>query len=207
MAKMKRQKGQDLIEYAFLLALIVAVGAGIYSAGMPDSISNVFAQAGSLLGDASKKQLTAVSSYDDIIKRLGEGRYQGLSDILEETPDGTAVDIDSDSEVGQQLAKKLNIQTQDGDGWFARVNTNGYFVVSYYSAADNKGMTFSQLKADYASNPDKYSKDSSTSRYKTTVKIKEGYYYPNGDLKTYNTVGHIEASPNGGGMSIYPGAR
>ena len=116
MAKMKRQKGQDLIEYAFLLALIVAVGAGIYSAGMPDSISNVFAQAGSLLGEASKKQLTAVSSYDDIIKRLGEGRYQGLSDILEETPDGTAVDIDSDSEVGQQLAKKLNIQTQDGDG-------------------------------------------------------------------------------------------
>ena len=68
-------------------------------------------------------------------------------------------------------------------------------------------MTFSQLKADYASNPDKYSKDSSTSRYKTTVKIKEGYYYPNGDLKTYNTVGHIETSPNGGGMSIYPGAR
>ena len=68
---MKKQKGQDLIEYAFLLALIVAVGAGIYSAGMSYSISNVFAQAGSLLGDASKKQLSAVSSYDDIIKRLG----------------------------------------------------------------------------------------------------------------------------------------
>lgn len=50
MAKMKRQKGQDLIEYAFLLALIVAVGAGIYSAGMSYSISNVFAQSGSLLG-------------------------------------------------------------------------------------------------------------------------------------------------------------
>lgn len=78
---MKKQKGQDLIEYAFLLALIVAVGAGIYSAGMTHSISNVFAQAGSLLGDASKKQLSAVSSYDDIIKRLGEGRYQGLADI------------------------------------------------------------------------------------------------------------------------------
>lgn len=49
---MKKQKGQDLIEYAFLLALIVAVGAGIYSAGMPYSISNVFVQAGSLLGEA-----------------------------------------------------------------------------------------------------------------------------------------------------------
>lgn len=52
---MKKQKGQDLIEYAFLLALIVAVGAGIYSAGMPYSISNVFAQAGSLLGGGIKE--------------------------------------------------------------------------------------------------------------------------------------------------------
>lgn len=204
---MKKQKGQDLIEYAFLLALIVAVGAGIYSAGMTHSISNVFAQAGSLLGDASKKQLSAVSSYDDIIKRLGEGRYQGLADILKETPDGQAVDIDPDSATGQQLAQKLNIQTKDGDGWFARVNTNGYFVVSYYSADANKGVTFSQLKSDYAGNPDKYGKDSVTSRYKTTIKINEGYYYPNGDLKTYNTVGHIETSLNGSGMSIYPGAR
>lgn len=157
-------------------------------------------------GDASKKQLSAVSSYDDIIKRLGEGRYQGLADILQGTPDGQAVDIDSDSVAGQQLAQKLNIQTKDGDGWFARVNTNGYFVVSYYSADANKGVTFSQLKSDYAGNPDKYGKDSVTSWYKTTVKINEGYYYPNGDLKTYNTVGHIERSSDGR-MSIYPGAR
>lgn len=204
---MKKQKGQDLIEYAFLLALIVAVGAGIYSTGMPHSISNVFVQAGSLLGEASKKQLSAVSSYDDIIKRLGEGRYQGLADILKETPDGQAVDIDSDSAAGQQLAQKLNIQTKDGDGWFARVNTNGYFIVSYYSADANKGVTFSQLKSDYKDNPGKYGKDPVTSRYKTTFKINEGYYYPNGNLKTYNTVGHIETSPNGSGMSIYPGAR
>ena len=74
----EKQKGQDLIEYAFLLALIVAVGAGIYSAGMPHSISNVFVQAGSLLGRASKKQLSAVSSYDDIIKRLGKGVIRDL---------------------------------------------------------------------------------------------------------------------------------
>lgn len=126
--------------------------------------------------------------------------------MLQGNPDGTAVDIDSDSEAGHQLAQKLNIQTKDGDGWFARVNTNGYFVVSYYSADANKGVTFSQLKSDYAGNPDKYGKDPVTSQYKTTFKINEGYYYPNGDLKTYNTVGHIERSSDGS-MSIYPGAR
>ena len=78
--------------------------------------------------------------------------------------------------------------------------------MSYYSADANKGVTFSQLKSDYAGNPDKYGKDSVISWYKTTVKINEGYYYPNGDLKTYNTVGHIERSSDGR-MSIYPGAR
>ena len=58
---MKKQKGQDLIEYAFLLALIVAVGAGIYSAGMSYAISNVFAQVGSLLGGCIKE--TAFCSF------------------------------------------------------------------------------------------------------------------------------------------------
>ena len=148
------------------------------------------------------------SSADDIIKRLGDGRYQGLADILKETPD-SVVDIASNSTEGKALAQKLNIQTPEGDGWYARVNTNGYFVVSYYSAADNKGVTFDQLQSDYNNTPDnnksdKYGKDS-TGRYKIRIKIDEGYYYPNGTSEFYpGTAGHIEVGSNGS-MSIYPG--
>ncbi|WP_302156219.1 Flp family type IVb pilin [uncultured Dialister sp.] len=205
---MRKEKGQDIIEYALMLAMVVGIGFGIYSYGgssIGNSISNVFNNADSLLNKAA---LPMASSADDIIKRLGDGRYQNLVDMLHEDPTGSARDFASNSTEGQALAQKLNIQTPEGDGWYARVNTNGYFVVSYYSAAANKGVTFSQRQSDYASNPDKYSKDS-TGRYKTTIKINEGYYYPDGTSKFYpGTTGHIEPSPDGsGGMSIYPGAK
>lgn len=201
---MRKEKGQDIIEYALMLAVVVGIGFGIYSyggQGIANSISSVFNNAGSLLDSAS---LPAASSPEDIIKRLGDGRYQGLADILKETP-ASKVDIASNSVEGKALAQKLNIQTKEGDGWYARVNTDGYFIVSYYSAAANGGVTFDQRQNDYASNPDKYGKDESTGYYKTTIKIDEGYYYPNGTSKFYpGTTGHIEVGPNGS-MSIYPG--
>lgn len=206
---MRKEKGQDIIEYALMLAVVVGIGFGIYSyggQGIANSISNVFNNADSLLNKAA---LPMASSADDIIKRLGDGRYQNLVDMLHETPKGSALDIASNSAEGQALAQKLNIQTKEGDGWYARVNTDGYFVVSYYSAAANGGVTFDQRQNDYASNPDKYSKDKSTGYYKTWITINEGYYYPNGTSKFYpGTTGHIEPSPDGsGGMSIYPGAK
>ena len=203
---MRKEKGQDIIEYALMLAMVVGIGFGIYSyggSGIGNSISNVFNNAGNLLDKAA---LPVVSSSDDIIKRLGDGRYQNLADMLHGTPTGSALDIASNSPEGQALEQKLNIQTPEGDGWYARVNTNGYFVVSYYSAAANKGVTFDQLQNDYAGNHDKYGKNSSTGYYKTTIKINEGYYYPDGTSKFYpGTTGHIEVGPNGS-MSIYPGA-
>lgn len=201
---MRKEKGQDIIEYALMLAMVVGIGFGIYSyggSGIGNSISTVFNNAGNLL---DKVALPVVSSSDDIIKRLGDGRYKNLVDILHEDPTGSALDIASNSPEGQALEQKLNIQTPEGDGWYARVNTNGFFVVSYYSAADNGGVTFDQLQSDYAAHPGKYGKDS-TGQYQNTIKINEGYYYPNGTSKVYpGTSGHVEAGPDGS-MSIYPG--
>ena len=209
---MRKEKGQDIIEYALMLAVVVGIGFGIYSyggQGIANSISNVFNNAGSLLDSAS---VPAASSPEDIIKRLGDGRYQKLADMLQGKPDtGTMTDISWDSAAGQELARKLNIQMKDGDGWYARIISDGTFVVSYYSAAANNGVTFSQRQIDYDNTPDnnksdKYGKDS-TGRYKTRITIDEGYYYPNGTSKFYpGTAGHIEVGPNGS-MSIYPGNR
>lgn len=78
---MRKEKGQDIIEYALMLAVVVGIGFGIYSyggQGIANSISNVFNNAGSLLDSAS---VPAASSPEDIIKRLEDGRQQGL-DIL-----------------------------------------------------------------------------------------------------------------------------
>lgn len=214
---MRKEKGQDIIEYALMLAVVVGIGFGIYSyggQGIANSISSVFNNAGSLLNSAS---VPAASSPEDIMKRLGDGRYQGLADILKETPDkGKVTDISWNSAAGQELARKLNIQMKDGDGWYARIISDGTFVVSYYSADLNKGMTISQLQSDYASNPGKYGKDESTGYYKTTVNIDDGVYSSLGAGKFYygtnaqRVAGHIEPGPepNPDGsrsMIIYPG--
>lgn len=201
---MKKQKGQDIIEYALMLAMVVGIGFGIYSyggQGIANSISSVFNHAGSLLDSAS---VPAASSPEDIIKRLRDGRYQGLADILKDKP-ASVVDIAFDSAEGKELSRKLNIQTPEGDGWYARVNTNGFFVVTYYSAAANNWITFKQLRDNYKSNPAKYGKDESTGFYKTTININEGYYDQNG-IEKYNgtTTGHVEGL-NGSMTSIYPG--
>lgn len=53
--KEKRAKGQNMVEYALMLAIVVGIGWGIYDqAGLAGSIKGVFTDAGSLLEQASK---------------------------------------------------------------------------------------------------------------------------------------------------------
>lgn len=53
---MKKQKGQDLIEYALMLALVVGIGGFIYTQGYGANISGVFNNAGNLLEQVDKTQ-------------------------------------------------------------------------------------------------------------------------------------------------------
>lgn len=202
---MRKEKGQDIIEYALMLAMVVGIGFGIYSyggSGIGNSISNVFNNAGNLLDKAA---LPVVSSADDIIKRLFDERYGGSSDILKKPAEGDVKDIAFDSMEGQELARKLNIQTKEGDGWYVRIfSPGGTTVITYYSASDNGGVTFSQLKN--AKLGDK--------EYLTKINIHEGIHNGSGK-ETYNTantgrqydVGHVVRDSNGQFVSIYPGPK
>lgn len=212
---MRRQKGQDIIEYALMLAIIVGLGWMVYShaaeGGLTSSINSVFSNASALLGEASKKKLPAATTAKDIIERLRQGRYDGLADVLQGKPSKTLV-IASDSAAGQELARQLNIQTKEGDGWFARVQTDGVTVFSYYSAEANKGVTFSQLAADYNSDPTKYYNPSAGDKAKiTTVRITEGLFNSQGKSaagagKTVfeNVKGYVGPSPSGNGFIVDP---
>lgn len=213
METMRRQKGQDIIEYALMLAIIVGLGWMVYShaadGGLPSSINSVFNNASALLGEASKKKLPAATTAKDIIERLRQGRYEGLADVLQGKPSKTLV-IASDSAAGQELARKLNIQTKEGDGWFARVQTDGVTVFSYYSAEANKGVTFSQLAADYQKNTITYY-DASTWENKATVSITEGLFTSqgksavgSGETVFENRPGYVGPSPSGSGFIIDP---
>ena len=67
----KSQKGQDLVEYAMMLAIIIGIGWGIYSqTGVADSIKNVFGNASSLMETAKKN--TGMFDMEAVLKRLNE---------------------------------------------------------------------------------------------------------------------------------------
>lgn len=73
----KRAKGQNMVEYALMLAIVVGIGWGIYDqAGLAGSIKGVFADAGGLLEHASKGEKAAfdIQSSIDKLKAL-YGKY------------------------------------------------------------------------------------------------------------------------------------
>lgn len=58
--KEKRAKGQNMVEYALMLAIVVGIGWGIYDqAGLADSIKEIFGDAGNLISTASKGEKSA----------------------------------------------------------------------------------------------------------------------------------------------------
>lgn len=65
------QKGQDLVEYALMLAIVIGIGWGIYSqTGVADSIKNVFGNASSLMETAKKN--TGTIDMEAVLKRLDD---------------------------------------------------------------------------------------------------------------------------------------
>lgn len=73
------QKGQDLVEYALMLAIIIGIGWGIYSqTGVADSIKNVFGNASSLMETAKKN--TGTFDIDPVLKHFDEMQERYHSD-------------------------------------------------------------------------------------------------------------------------------
>lgn len=206
---MRKQKGQGIVEYALILAFVVGIGGLLYTnvnGSLADSIRSVFSNVDTLLGEASRQPATTSEA---IIERLKEGRYDGLVQVLKENPD-SRMTIASDSEAGRELARKLNIQTKEGDGWFVDLYPTGRYVITYYAADANK-LTYSELKKDYDDHRSKYYNpeygETDTRRYPTKVTIDEGNYDNQGNGKVYpSTTGHVGPGSDGNGMTIYPGA-
>lgn len=83
--KEKRAKGQNMVEYALMLAIVVGIGWGIYDqAGLASFVKGVFADAGGLMEHASKGEKAAFDIQSSIDKlkalykkyNLGNGHMQ-----------------------------------------------------------------------------------------------------------------------------------
>lgn len=202
---MWKQKGQGIVEYALILAFVVGVGGVLYSntsGSLVNSIRSVFSNVNTMIDPATTAK--------DIIERLREGRYGQYKELAKELKDNPSshMTIASDSAAGQELARKLNIQTPEGDGWFVDLFKDGTYVITYYAADANK-LTYSALKEDYKNNTLQYynPKNDIYNRYPTKVTIYEGEYDGTGkQLYLNQTTGHVGPAADGSGMSIYPGS-
>ena len=137
-----REKGQNLIEYALLLAIIAGIGFLIYQQSfMGDSIRTVFNNAGNLMEnagskDSAKEDEPPLSIPDLVGKAVAEGN-SGLGALLNT---GSTHYVYSGTAEGNQVARALNIPFSEGDAWsIGRVSqgSTDYYVLIYYSASQN----------------------------------------------------------------------
>lgn len=135
------EKGQDLVEYALLLAIIAGIGFLIYSQSrMGDSIRTVFNNAGSLMENAAEnnhsKNEDTPQSIPDMIGKAIQNNDNGLGSLLNAN---SALYIYSGTEAGKKLAQELNIPFEQGDIWslgreVTAKNNYNYYVLAYYSS-------------------------------------------------------------------------
>lgn len=97
---MRKQKGQDLIEYALMLALVVGIGSFIYTQGYGDHISAVFNNAGNLLEEANKTQEEAKKEAEKAAAREADRNYANhLGDLLKKAVSNGTITMGNGSSV------------------------------------------------------------------------------------------------------------
>lgn len=170
--KEKGAKGQNMVEYALMLAIVVGIGWGIYDqVGLSGSIKGVFSDAGSLLEDASKAEKAAFDIQPSIDKlkslyskyNLDDGKMNAgdrntkrgiLMDFWLDDTDKKDADIAKlTSELG---AKQWTYYHGEGPKYPNSISSDS--VGLYWSTEDLS-------KASLTKSPDNYSKESVLSYY------------------------------------------
>ena len=182
MKKYNNQKGQDLIEYALLLAIVVGIGSFIYSgSGMKDSISSIFGNTSNILGIAASDSANpSKDTVDDRNMKWLKEKFFGY------TTDAT-INFIKNLQGTEKKRKTLEFSTDNQNGifdsgagsnfvgmiessdlgenasWaFAGYTENGetYYGVSIYDPSKNNGMKLSEQKVGATITTDIYRVDS-----------------------------------------------
>jgi len=97
---MWKEKGQNIIEYALMLALVVGIGSFIYTQGYGDNISAVFNHAGSLLEQVNKSQEEAKEEAEKAAAREADRNYaDSLGDLLKKAVSNGTITMGNGSSV------------------------------------------------------------------------------------------------------------
>lgn len=171
----KRAKGQNMVEYALMLAIVVGIGWGIYDqAGLAGSIKGVFTDAESLLEHASKGEKSAFNIQPSIDKlkelinnntyNLGNNSYMSAGD--KNTSRGILMDfwLNDDDRNNADIAK---LTSELGAKQWTYYHGEGPKYPNSISS-DSVGLYWSTedlSKASLTESPDNYSKESVLSYY------------------------------------------
>lgn len=138
---MWKKKGQNIIEYALMLALVVGIGSFIYTQGYGDNISAVFNHAGNLLEEVNKTQEEAKKEAD---RNADRSYAEHLGDLLKNAVTNGSIKLSNGSSVYLLVQNEPNYKYHNlhmngaktgGQVWIKNANGN---LVDYGQAGFDK---------------------------------------------------------------------
>lgn len=175
------QKGNNFVEYALMLGLVVGIGWGLLGS-YGDGIPRIFGSAAELLQAGSKSDKV----YDRHMKWLREkllalaqkqtgNGFTSFEDFMgghfnkRNGPQFTMKDGQIDSDSQSQFVGQIDSRALQNDSWaMVGYKENGklYYAVAIYSPDKNGGMTLAQQPAETTVKTDVYRVDPATGKIK-----------------------------------------
>ena len=154
---MWKEKGQNIIEYALMLALVVGIGSFIYTQGYGDNISAVFNHAGNLLEEVNKTQEEAKKEAEKAAAREADRNYaDSLGDLLKKAVSNGTITMGNGSSVSIFVQNQTNPKYKNwhmngaSTGSDVKVNgknyINGGFVNMLEAVGDAVGDDYSNAE-------------------------------------------------------------
>ena len=176
-----RQKGNNFVEYALMLGLVVGIGWGLLGS-YGDGIPRVFGSAAELLQAGSKSDKV----YDRHMKWLKDtllalakkGPGNGAQSVFDymggangsyfdqrKGPEFTTQNGIIDSDSGSKYVKQIDSSALESDSWAMvgyKENNQLYYAVAIYSPDKNGGTTLDKQKVGTTVKTDVYRVDPAT---------------------------------------------
>lgn len=170
--KGKRAKGQNMVEYALMLAIVVGIGWGIYDqAGLAGSIKGIFGDAGNLISTASKGEKSAFDIQPSIEKLKSLIQKYSKDGKMEAGDQNTNRGILMDTWLNDTDRKDIDIAkltSELGAKQWTYYHGEGPKYQNGSISSDSVGLYWSTedlSKASLTESPDNYSKESVLSYY------------------------------------------
>ena len=150
---MWKEKGQNIIEYALMLALVVGIGSFIYTQGYGDNISAVFNHAGNLLEEVNKTQEEAKKEAEKAAAREADRNYaDSLGDLLKKAVSNGTITMGNGSSVSIFVQNQTNPKYKNwhmngaSTGSDVKVNGKNYINGRFVNMLEAVGDDYSNVE-------------------------------------------------------------